>query len=175
MPDCMDLLKKMDNLSWEKTWNCIGFHMSLHMKDEKLKLNKENRKQIFGIRSKFEIHDIGCNVSVVPIFPCNVQERKLITLLPNHDNLSKLGQTGINGAKQCQTGWKRLNRATQDQIKPNRAKWSQTGSNGAKPGQMGQTGSNLAKPGQTGPNRPNRAKLGQTGPNWAKLGQTGPN
>ena len=35
LPDCMDLLKKMDNLNWEKTRNCYGFHMSLHMMDEK--------------------------------------------------------------------------------------------------------------------------------------------
>ena len=26
MPDCMNLLKKMDNLNWEKTRNCYGLH-----------------------------------------------------------------------------------------------------------------------------------------------------
>ena len=59
LPDSMDLLKKMDNLNWEKTRNCSGFHMSLHMMDEKLKLNKEKMKQIYGKRLKFKIHGIG--------------------------------------------------------------------------------------------------------------------
>ena len=65
LPDCMDLLKKMDNLNWEKTRNSYGFHMSLHMMDEKLKLNKENMKQIYGTRIKIEIHGIGFKVKCI--------------------------------------------------------------------------------------------------------------
>ena len=61
----MDLLKKMDNLNWEKTRNCYGFHMSLHMMDEKLKLNKENMKQIYGTRIKIEIDGIGFKVRCI--------------------------------------------------------------------------------------------------------------
>ena len=39
-----------------------GFHMSLHIMDEKLKLNKEKIKQIYGTKLQFEIHGIGFRV-----------------------------------------------------------------------------------------------------------------
>ena len=58
LPDCMDLLAKMDNLNWEKTRNRNGFHMSLHMMNKKLKLNKGKMKQIYETRLKFQIHGI---------------------------------------------------------------------------------------------------------------------
>ena len=39
--------------------------MSLHMMDEKLKLNKENMKQIYGTRIKIDIHGIGFKVRCI--------------------------------------------------------------------------------------------------------------
>ena len=40
--------------------------MSLHMMDEKLKLNKENMKQMYGTRINIEIHGIGLKVFDIP-------------------------------------------------------------------------------------------------------------
>ena len=51
-------LKKMDNLNWDKKRNYDGFHISLHMRDKKLKLNKGKMKQIYETRLKFHIHGI---------------------------------------------------------------------------------------------------------------------
>ena len=49
-------VKKMDIL----TRIFYGFHMSLHIMGEKLKLNEE--KQIYGTTLKFEIHGIDFKV-----------------------------------------------------------------------------------------------------------------
>ena len=46
----------------EQTGPCNCFHMNLHMMGEKLKLNKEKMKQIYGTGLKFENHGIGYRV-----------------------------------------------------------------------------------------------------------------
>ena len=46
----------------EPTWPCNCFHMNLRMMDEKLKLNKEKMKQIYGTGLRFEIHGTGYRV-----------------------------------------------------------------------------------------------------------------
>ena len=40
----------------EQTGPCNCFHMNLHMMGEKLKLNKEKMKQIYGTGLRFENH-----------------------------------------------------------------------------------------------------------------------
>jgi len=41
-----------------QTGPCYCFYINLRMMDEKLKLNKEKMKQIYGIGLTFEIHGI---------------------------------------------------------------------------------------------------------------------
>ena len=50
---------------------CNGFHMSLYMMDEKLKLDKEKIKQIHGTRLKFKIHGIGFRVRHIDWHLCS--------------------------------------------------------------------------------------------------------
>ena len=46
----------------EPTGPCKCFHINLHLMEKKLKLNKENMKQIHGTGLRFEIHGTGYRV-----------------------------------------------------------------------------------------------------------------
>ena len=62
LPNIMELLSKMENLRWEKTYNTNGFHLSLYLVDEKEKIPDETLETLEGKKLTFEIRGISFRV-----------------------------------------------------------------------------------------------------------------